>query len=134
MWTQGTSQEAFLNKVVGQLPTLPTKLIFVHGGKQVSLLLSSNQIPTSESPKGQNLPVWIIALTLSYTNQCLSFLDLTQCAKNLFGEESYMDAATLVEKFTYGGEKLEAQGNKVKKMQMSVLGGTTRPRHSQSIQ
>lgn len=45
-----------------------------------------------------------------------------------------MDAATLIEKFTYGGEKLAAQGNKVRKMQMQALGGTKWPGHSRSIQ
>lgn len=53
---------------------------------------------------------------------------------SLFGEESYMNTTTGTEKFTYGGEKLSAQGNKVRKMQMQVLGGTKWPGQSRSIQ
>lgn len=45
-----------------------------------------------------------------------------------------MNAAAFIEKFTYGGEKLAAQGNKPRKMQMQVLGGTKWPANSRSIQ
>lgn len=55
------------------------------------------------------------------------------CAKSPLGVESYVETDVWIDKFTYGGEKLAAQGSKVRKMQMQVLGGTTWPGHSRSI-
>lgn len=78
----------------------------------------------SESPGSQNLPVWITVSTFPYKNTCLRFPYLTPRAKKLFEEKSYLTAAILIGKFTYGGEKLAAPGSKVRKTQMQVLGGT----------
>ena len=99
-------------------------------------MLPPSSIPTSVKIWDLRIgPSGLLCQLYLVKNKSFRFLNLSPCfKKSLFGEESYVDAATLIEKFTYDDEKLAAQGNKVRKMQMQVLGGTKRPGHSRSIQ
>lgn len=145
MWTLSASLwEAFFNKGACGFPShfgapVYLGLVLLTGRKKnVTVTVIQLNFNFSENPKSQNSSVWIIVSTLPCKKKkknSLPCLYLTPCVnKSLLGEESSMDAATLIEKFTYGGEKLAAQGNKVRKMQMQALGGTKWPGHSRSIQ
>lgn len=107
---------------------------FAHRKKGVTATVARLNSNFSESPRIQNSPGQITSSTLRDKDKRPRFLHLTRCTESLFGVESYVDTTTWIEEFTCGGEKLAAQGNKVWKMQMQVLGGTRWPAHSPSIQ